>query len=55
MVSVKRSLTRINGVVNADVSLERAEAIVVIDDARITVEELTKATARAGYPSKEKR
>jgi len=48
---VKRSLTRINGVIKADVSLEQAEARVTFDDAKTTVEALTKATRDAGYPS----
>ena len=55
MISVKRSLTKINGVTKADVSLEKAEAIVTFDDAKTTVEALTKATANAGFPSTPKR
>jgi mercuric ion binding protein len=39
----------------AEVSLEKAEAVVTFDDARTTPEALTKATANAGYPSKLKR
>ena len=52
MTSVKRSLIKINGVSNADVSLEKAEAVVTFDDVKTTVEALTKATAGAGFPSK---
>lgn len=52
MVSVKRSLTKIDGVTKADVSLEKAEAVVTFDDAKTTLEALTKATAGAGFPSK---
>ena len=55
MISVKRSLTKINGVVEANVRLEQAEATVTFDDAKTTVEALTKATTNAGFPSKEKR
>lgn len=52
---MKRSLTKIPGVAKADVSLEKAEAAVTYDDARTTVEALTKATASAGFPSTNKR
>lgn len=55
MTSVKRSLIKINGVTQADVSLEKAEAVVSFDDAKTTLEALTKATANAGFPSTLKR
>ncbi len=51
MISVKRSLTKIEGVTKADVSLEKAEAVVTYDDAKTSVESLLKATKDAGYPS----
>jgi periplasmic mercuric ion binding protein len=47
-------LTKIDGVAKADVSLEKAEAVVTFDDAKTQVDVLTKATAKAGYPSKVK-
>lgn len=51
MISVKRSLTKVNGVTKADVSLEKAEAVVTFDDAKTGVGALLKATKDAGYPS----
>ena len=51
MVSVQRSLTKIDGVTKADVSLKKAEAEVIFDDAKTNVEVLLKATAAAGFPS----
>ncbi len=51
MISVKRSLTKIDGVTKADVSLEKAEAVVNFDDAKTNVEALLRATAGAGFPS----
>lgn len=51
MISVKRSLTKINGVTKTDVSLEKAEAAVTFDDAKTNVDALLKATKDAGYPS----
>lgn len=52
VISVKRSLTKVDGVTKADVSLEKAEAVVTFDDAKTNIEALLKATKDAGYPSK---
>ena len=51
MTSVKGSLTKVNGVTKADVSLEKAEAVVTYDDTKTGVEALLKATKDAGFPS----
>jgi len=51
VISVQRSLTQVNGVIKADVSLERKEAVVTFDDAKTNVETLLKATAGTGFPS----
>lgn len=51
MTSVKRSLTRVNGVTKVDVNLEKAEAVVTFDDTKTSIEALRKATGGAGYPS----
>ena len=51
MTSVTRSLNKVSGVIRADVSLEKAEAVVTFDDAKTNVEALLKATKGAGYPS----
>lgn len=51
MTSVQRSLTKVNGVIKADVSLEKAESVVTFDDAKTNVGALLKATKSAGYPS----
>ena len=55
MISVQRSLTKINGVTKAGVRLEQAEAVVTFDDTKTSVEALIKATGGAGYPSTLKR
>jgi mercuric ion binding protein len=55
VTSVQRSLTKINGVTQADVSLEKAEAVVTFDDTKTNVEALLKATKGAGFPSTPKR
>jgi len=51
VASVTRSLTGVNGVIKADVSLEKAEAVIAYDDAKTNVDALHKATKSAGYPS----
>jgi mercuric ion binding protein len=44
-------LTRISGVTRANVSLDKAEAVVTFDDTKTNIEALRKATGGAGYPS----
>lgn len=51
IVTVKRSLTRLNGVQEAKVTLDPPEAAVVFDPVKIKVEDLIKATTNSGYPS----
>jgi mercuric ion binding protein len=50
-ITVKKALTRIDGVESVTVSLEEREAVVRFDDLRTNIEQLTEATANAGYPS----
>ena len=49
---VQRALKRVNGVVSASASLDTKEAIVTFDDALTEIENLTQATANAGFPSR---
>ncbi len=48
---VKKSLTRLDGVKKASVSLKKRTAVVTYDDAKVDVAALTAATADAGFPS----
>lgn len=50
-ITVKRALSKVDGVRKAEVSFEHREAVVSFDDTRTNAEALTKATASAGYPS----
>ncbi|PIS36000.1 MAG: mercuric transport protein periplasmic component [Nitrospirae bacterium CG08_land_8_20_14_0_20_52_24] len=50
--TVKKSLKKVSGVTDAKVTLDPPEAIVTFDDIKATLENLTQATGRAGYPSK---
>jgi mercuric ion binding protein len=53
-ITVKKALSRVPGVSNVSVSFEKKEAVVTFDDAKASVDSLTKATANAGFPSKPK-
>lgn len=50
-VTVKKSLRQVEGVLKADISLDKRIAIVTYDDARTTIQALMQATTDAGYPS----
>ncbi len=50
-ITVKKALTRVDGVTKAEVNFDKRQAVVTYDDAKTNVETLTKATADAGYPS----
>ncbi len=50
-ITVKKALTKVAGVSKVEVNLDRREAKVVYDDAKVNVDALTRATKEAGYPS----
>lgn len=50
-ITVKKALDSVSGVSKVDVSFAKKEAVVTFDDAKTSVNALTKATANAGYPS----
>lgn len=50
-ITVKKALSKVAGVSKITVSAEMREVIVVFDDAKTSVQKLTKATEDAGYPS----
>lgn len=52
IITVKKSLTRVDGVVEAKVTLDPPQAVVKYDSAKVTVAALITATTNAGYPSK---
>jgi mercuric ion binding protein len=49
---VSRALRKVGGVKRVKVTLADKKARVVYDDARTNVSALTRATAKAGYPSR---
>ena len=54
-ITVKRAISKVDGVAKVDVKFDQREAIVTFDDAKASVQKLTEATANAGYPSSVKR
>ncbi|MBN9459708.1 MAG: mercury resistance system periplasmic binding protein MerP [Burkholderiales bacterium] len=54
-ITVKKALTKVEGVSQVDVSFDKREAVVTFDDAKTSVQKLTEATTSSGYPSSVKR
>lgn len=48
---ITKSLRNVPGVSKVDVDVEKKEVLVVFDPAKATVDDLTAATAKRGYPS----
>ncbi|AFU44850.1 MULTISPECIES: mercury resistance system periplasmic binding protein MerP [Comamonadaceae] len=54
-IIVKKALSKIEGVSEVEVTFETRDAAVTFDDAKTSVQKLTKATAEVGFPSSVKR
>jgi len=50
-ITVKKALTRVDGVIRAEVDYDKRQAVVTFDDTKADAAKLTRATANAGYPS----
>ena len=50
-ITVKKALTKVNGVSHAKVDFDKRQATVTFDDAKTNVQALTLATKNVGYPS----
>lgn len=48
---VKKTLERVSGVSKVTVSFKDKTAVVIFDDAKASVQDLTSAAAKAGFPS----
>jgi mercuric ion binding protein len=51
-ITIKKALTDVDGVTDAEVSFDKKEAVVTFDDAKTDVPTLIEATTDAGYPSR---
>lgn len=54
-ITVKKAISKVDGVSKVHVSYEKRQAVVTFDDAKASVQKLTQATENAGYPSTVKR
>ncbi len=50
-ITVKKALSKVDGVTKAEVNFDKRQAVVTFDDVKTNVEELTTAITNAGYPS----
>ncbi|GGH49834.1 periplasmic mercury ion-binding protein [Comamonas phosphati] len=50
-ITVKKALSKVEGVSQVAVTYDKREAVVRFDDTKADVQKLTKATEEAGYPS----
>ena len=50
-ITIKKALTDVDGVTDAEVSFDKKEAVVTFDDTKTDVSALIEATTNAGYPS----
>ncbi len=50
-ITVKKALTKVDGVTKVDIIFEKREATVSFDDTKTSVQKLTKVTEDAGCPS----
>ena len=54
-ITVKKALSKAEGVSKTEIIIEKREVMVIFDDSKTNVLKLTKATEDAGYPSSVKR
>ncbi|MHB1676233.1 MAG: mercury resistance system periplasmic binding protein MerP [Sulfuriferula sp.] len=54
-ITVKKALSKVNGVSNTEVQVDKREVVVTFDNAKTSVQKLTRATEDAGYPSSVRR
>ena len=50
-ITVKKALSRVEGVIKAVVSYEDKKAVVIFEDTHTSIDKLIEATTNAGYPS----
>jgi len=51
-ITVKKGLSKVEGVSKIDINYDKREAVVTFDDTKTNTQMLTKATEEVGYPSK---
>jgi mercuric ion binding protein len=54
-ITVKKAMSKVDGVSKVEISYEKREAVVTFDDAKASLERIAKASADAGYPARERK
>lgn len=49
-ITVKKAISKVEGVAKVDINFEKREASVSFDDSKTTLQQIQKASADAGYP-----
>lgn len=50
-ITVKKAISRVDGVSRAEVDFDKRQAVVTYDDTKARVDQIMQETANAGYPS----
>ncbi len=50
-ITVKKAISKVNGVTQTEVDFDKRQAVVTYDDAKANADQIMRATANAGYPS----
>ncbi|MDP2265644.1 MAG: mercury resistance system periplasmic binding protein MerP [Thiobacillus sp.] len=50
-ITVKKAITKVNGVTQTEVDFDKKQAMVTYDDTKASADQIMRATANAGYPS----
>ena len=50
-ITVKKAISRVDGVTKTEVDFNTRQAVVTYDDAKANVDKIMQATANAGYPA----
>lgn len=50
-ITVKKAITRVDGVTHTEVYFDKRQAVVTYDDTKASADQIMRATANAGYPS----
>ncbi len=51
-ITVKKAISKLDGVTQTEVDFDTRQAVVTYDDAKASADQIMRATANAGYPSK---
>lgn len=50
-ITVKKAITKVDGVTRTEVDFDKRQAVVTYDDTKASADQIMRATTNAGYPS----